>query len=90
MNKADLINHIVAETCLTKADASRALDATLEGITKTLRKGDVVTLTGFGAFSVGKRTARIGRNPATGEEIKIPASKTPKFKAGKSLKDAVA
>ncbi|KVC63492.1 DNA-binding protein HU [Burkholderia ubonensis] len=90
MNKTDLINHIAADTGLTKADAGRALDATLEGITKTLRKGDTVTLTGFGVFSVGKRAARTGRNPATGEEIQIPASKAPKFKAGKGLKDAVA
>ncbi|PAK13968.1 MULTISPECIES: HU family DNA-binding protein [Burkholderia cepacia complex] len=90
MNKTDLINHIADDTGLTKADAGRALDATLQGITKTLRKGDTVTLTGFGVFSVGKRAARTGRNPATGEEIKIPASKAPKFKAGKGLKDAVA
>ncbi|KVN33325.1 DNA-binding protein HU [Burkholderia pyrrocinia] len=90
MNKADLINHIAADTGLTKADSGRALDATLEGITKTLRKGDTVTLTGFGVFSVGKRAARTGRNPATGDEIKIPASNAPKFKAGKGLKDAVA
>ncbi|MDO5940606.1 HU family DNA-binding protein [Burkholderia cepacia] len=90
MNKTDLINHIAADTGLTKADASRALDATLEGIAKTLRKGDNVALSGFGVFSVGERAARTGRNPATGDEIQIPASKAPKFKAGKGLKDAVA
>ncbi|AIS93949.1 MULTISPECIES: HU family DNA-binding protein [pseudomallei group] len=89
MNKADLINHVAAETGLTKADSGFALEAVLEGITKALRKGGTVTLTGFGVFSVGARAARTGRNPATGEEIKIPASKAPKFKAGKGLKDAV-
>ncbi|MBN3833656.1 HU family DNA-binding protein [Burkholderia sp. Ac-20344] len=89
MNKADLVNHVAAETGLTKADSRFALEAVIEGITKSLRKGDTVTLTGFGVFSVGARAARTGRNPATGEEIKIPASKAPKFKAGKGLKDAV-
>ncbi|RQY11141.1 HU family DNA-binding protein [Burkholderia stagnalis] len=89
MNKAELINHVAAETGLTKSDSGFALEAVLEGITKSLRKGDTVTLTGFGVFSVGERAARTGRNPATGEEIKIPASKAPKFKAGKGLKDAV-
>ncbi|WP_342705069.1 HU family DNA-binding protein [Burkholderia arboris] len=89
MNKADLINHVAAETGLTKTDSGFALEAVLEGITKSLRKGGTVTLTGFGVFSVGARAARTGRNPATGEEIKIPASKAPKFKAGKGLKDAV-
>ncbi|CAG9261930.1 DNA-binding protein HU-beta [Burkholderia diffusa] len=89
MNKSDLINHVAAETGMTKTDSGFALEAVLEGITKSLRKGDTVTLTGFGVFSVGVRAARTGRNPATGEEIKIPASKAPKFKAGKGLKDAV-
>ncbi|OSO82653.1 HU family DNA-binding protein [Burkholderia pseudomallei] len=89
MNKSDLINHVAAETGLTKTQTGFALEAVLEGITKSLRKGDTVTLTGFGVFSVGARAARTGRNPATGEEIKIPASKAPKFKAGKGLKDAV-
>ncbi|MCM2494575.1 HU family DNA-binding protein [Burkholderia glumae] len=89
MNKADLINHVAAETGMTKAESGSALEAVLEGITKSLRKGDAVTLTGFGVFSVGARAARTGRNPSTGEEIKIPASRAPKFKAGKGLKDAV-
>ncbi|MCA8321200.1 HU family DNA-binding protein [Burkholderia cepacia] len=89
MNKSDLVNHVAAETGLTKTNAGFALEAVLEGITKSLRKGDTVTLTGFGVFSVGARAARTGRNPATGEEIKIPAAKAPKFKAGKGLKDAV-
>jgi DNA-binding protein HU-beta len=89
MNKGDLIEAIANGSDLTKADAGRALDATLEAISKTLKKGDKVTLPGFGTFSVTKRAARMGRNPATGEAIKIKAKKTPKFKAGSGLTDAV-
>ena len=89
MNKADLIDQVAAKSDLSKAAATKAVDAVVECITKSLKKGDTVTLVGFGTFSVGKRGARTGRNPRTGEQIKIKASKTPKFKAGKGLKDAV-
>lgn len=89
MNKGDLIEAIAKGSDLTKADAGRALDATLDAISKTLKKGEKVTLPGFGTFSVSKRSARMGRNPATGEAIKIKAKKTPKFKAGTNLVEAV-
>lgn len=89
MNKAELIDAVAVNADLSKAAAGRALDATLEAITKALKKKDTVTLVGFGTFSVRKRSARIGRNPKTGEEIKIRASKVPGFKAGKTLKDAI-
>jgi DNA-binding protein HU-beta len=89
LNKAELIDLVADKAELTKASATRAVDAMLEGITKSLKKNDTVTLVGFGTFSVTKRAARTGRNPRTGETIKIAASKTPKFKAGKGLKDAV-
>ena len=89
MNKAELIERIAASADLSKASAGRALDAALDAITKDLKKGNSVTLVGFGTFSVGKRSARTGRNPRTGESIRIKASKTPRFKAGKALKDAV-
>ena len=89
MNKGDLIEAIAKGADLSKADAGRALDATLDAITKTLKKGDKVTLPGFGTFSTSKRAARTGRNPATGETIKIKAKKTAKFKAGSALADAV-
>lgn len=89
MNKAELIDAVAANADLSKAAAGRALDAALEAITKALKKKDTVTLVGFGTFSVRKRSARIGRNPQTGEEIKIKASKVPGFKAGKALKDAI-
>jgi DNA-binding protein HU-beta len=89
MNKGDLIEAIAKGSDLTKADAGRALDATLDAITKTLKKGDKVTIPGFGTFSLTKRAARTGRNPATGEAIKIKAKKTPKFKAGSALSEAV-
>lgn len=89
MNKGELIEAIAAGADMTKADAGRALDATLEAITKALKKGDKVTIPGFGTYSVTKRAARTGRNPATGETIKIKAKKTPKFKAGAGLSDAV-
>ena len=89
MTKADLIDKMASSVGLSKTDAARCLDATLDAITAGLKKGDKVTLVGFGTFSVAKRKARKGRNPRTGEEIKIAASKSPKFTAGKSLKDAV-
>jgi DNA-binding protein HU-beta len=89
MNKSDLVDAIAASSGLSKADAGRALDATVKSITGALKKGKTVSLVGFGTFSVRKRAARTGRNPRTGETIKIKASKNPAFKAGKALKDAV-
>lgn len=89
MNKSELIDAIAEAANLTKADAGRALDATVAAVTGALKAGDAVTLVGFGTFSVKERAARTGRNPQTGKEIKIKASKTPSFKAGKGLKDAV-
>lgn len=89
MNKTELIEHIAMNADLSKADAGRALEATLGAIKTTLRKGGAVSLVGFGTFAVGKRTARTGRNPRTGAAVKIKAAKVPKFKAGKGLKDAV-
>jgi len=89
MTKAEMIEKIVAGADLSKADASRALDAALDAIKGALKKGQKVTLVGFGTFSVTKRKARMGRNPRTGQEIKIAAAKTPKFTAGKALKDAI-
>ena len=89
MNKSDLVDAIAASAGLSKADAGRALDATVKAITGALKKGQSVSLVGFGTFSVRKRAARTGRNPRTGETIKIKASKNPAFKAGKALKDAV-
>jgi DNA-binding protein HU-beta len=89
MTKAELIDKIASGAGLSKADASRALDTTLEAIKSTLKKGQKVTLVGFGTFSVSKRKARKGRNPKTGQAINIPASKSPKFSAGKALKDAI-
>jgi nucleoid DNA-binding protein len=89
MNKGDLINELAKVTC-TKKEAEEALDCVLATITKALKKGDAVTLVGFGTFKVTKRAARTGRNPQTGAAIKIKAKKVPKFLAGKGLKDAVA
>ncbi len=89
MNKSELIDAIAEAANLTKADAGRALDATVAAVTGALKAGDAVTLVGFGTFAVKERAARTGRNPQTGKEIKIKASKTPSFKAGKGLKDAV-
>ncbi len=89
MNKADLIESIADSADLSKASAGRALDAAIESITKALQKGDTITLVGFGTFSVRNRAARMGRNPRTGEEIQIKASKVPGFKPGKALKDAI-
>jgi len=89
MNKGDFVGAVADAAELTKADAGRAVDAMIETIKKALKKGDDVTLVGFGTFSVRKRAARQGRNPQTGATIKIKASKNPAFKAGKALKDAV-
>jgi DNA-binding protein HU-beta len=89
MNKSELIDAIADKGGLTKADAGRAVDALVASVTRALKKGDTVSLVGFGTFSVRKRAARTGRNPRTGETIKIKASKNPAFKAGKALKDAV-
>ena len=89
MNKSELINAIAASADISKAAAGRALDATTDAITGALKKGDTVTLIGFGTFKVSKRAARIGRNPRTGAELKIAARKAPAFSAGKALKDAV-
>lgn len=89
MNKQDLIEAVAASADLSKADATRAVDSVVDTITQTLKKGDQVTLVGFGTFSVKDRAARTGRNPQTGATIQIAASKVPGFKAGKALKDAV-
>ena len=89
MNKAEFIASVAEKTDLSKAAAAGAVDAVIEVITKALKKGDTVTLVGFGTFSVRKRAARMGRNPATGEAIKIKASKKVAFRAAKELKEAV-
>ncbi|HET6588497.1 MAG TPA: HU family DNA-binding protein [Oleiagrimonas sp.] len=89
MNKNELINCIADSCDMSKADAGRAVDAFTEQVKKALKKGDTVSLVGFGTFSVRKRAARMGRNPRTNETIKIKASKVPAFKPGKALKDAL-
>jgi|TARA_B110000967_G_scaffold95695_1_gene98282 nucleoid DNA-binding protein len=89
MNKGELIEAVANATSSTKADAGRAIDATVEAITNALKKSDTVTLIGFGTFKVSKRAARTGRNPQTGAELKIPARNAPSFKAGAALKAAV-
>lgn len=89
MNKSELIDAIADSADVSKAAAGRALDAAVEAVKKALKKGDMVTLVGFGSFYVGKRAARSGRNPRTGAAIKIKAAKVPKFRAGKGLKDAI-
>jgi DNA-binding protein HU-beta len=89
MNKAELIEAIANGAELSKADAARALDATIENIQKALKKGDRIGLVGFGSFSVSKRAARVGRNPQTGKAIKIAAKKVVKFKAGSELAGSV-
>ena len=89
MNKAELVAALAEKTGSTKKNAEATLDAFVEVVTTTLAKGDKVQLLGFGSFEVRKRAARKGRNPQTGEEMKIAASKAPAFKAGKALKDAV-
>ena len=89
MNKNDLVAYVADTTGLAKSDATRAVDAVLDGITDELKKGEEVRLVGFGTFAVADRVATEGRNPRTGEKISIPASRQPKFKPGKALKDAV-
>jgi DNA-binding protein HU-beta len=89
VNKTELIEEIAKSADITKASATRALDAVIEAVTTSLRNNDSVTLVGFGTFSVGERAARTGINPRTKEAIQIASAKVPKFKAGKALKDAV-
>ncbi len=89
MNKNELVDAVSERTGLAKSDAARAVEAVLGTITETLRKGEQVALSGFGAFVAKTRAARTGRNPRTGEAIEIPASRAPTFKAGKALKDAI-
>jgi DNA-binding protein HU-beta len=89
VNKSEMIDMVAEAADISKAAAGRAVDAVFDGITASMKNGNSVTLVGFGTFSVGDRAARSGRNPRTGETIQIAAAKTPKFKAGKALKDAV-
>jgi len=89
MTKAELIDKVAEKSGLTKKDSEAALNATLEAITEGLKAGEKVALVGFGSFEVRERAARMGRNPKTKEEIQIPASKAPVFKAGKAFKDAI-
>ncbi|MCL5673781.1 MAG: HU family DNA-binding protein [bacterium] len=89
MTKAELVDAIAKSSKLTKADSEKALNATVESVVAALKKGDSVRLVGFGTFEVVKRAARKGRNPQTGKEIQIKASKSPKFKPGKTFKEAV-
>jgi DNA-binding protein HU-beta len=89
MNKAEFVNAVADAAGMTKVEAGKAVEAVIEVIKKALKKGDSVALVGFGTFVVRKRAARTGRNPRTGQQIKIKASKNPSFKAGKALKDAI-
>jgi len=89
VNKSELVEKIAGTADISKAAAGRALDAAIGAVKASLKKGEIVTLVGFGSFYVGKRAARTGRNPRTGTAIKIKAAKVPKFRAGKALKDAV-
>jgi DNA-binding protein HU-beta len=89
VNKQELVASIAEKAGMTKADASRALDATVAAVTEALRQNETVTLVGFGSFYVGERAARTGRNPRTGKDIEIDAAKVPKFRAGKGLKNSV-
>lgn len=89
MNKTELIDHIAKTADISKAASARAVEALIGAVRTTLKKNETVTLVGFGTFSVGKRAARTGRNPRTGEEIKIKEAKVPKFRPGKALKDAI-
>ncbi|HGO8697977.1 TPA: HU family DNA-binding protein [Neisseria meningitidis] len=89
MNKSELIEAIAQEADISKAAAQKGLDATTNAVTTALKQGDTVTLVGFGTFYVGERAERQGRNPKTGEPLTIAAAKTPKFRAGKALKDAL-
>ncbi|MBK1684454.1 HU family DNA-binding protein [Rhodoferax fermentans] len=89
MNKTELIDYVASNADIPKAVAARALEATISAVKLTLKQGDSVSLIGFGTFAVGKRAARVGRNPRTGASIKIKAAKVPKFRPGKALKDAI-
>jgi DNA-binding protein HU-beta len=89
MNKAELVSAIADKTALSKKDAENAIKAFTDVVAEELKKGQKIQLVGFGTFEVSERAARTGRNPQTGKEMKIPASKAPKFKAGKALKDAI-
>ncbi|MBI2753417.1 MAG: HU family DNA-binding protein [Betaproteobacteria bacterium] len=89
MNKADLIEEIAQAAEISKSAAERAVDAMVAAVKSSLKKGNLVTLVGFGSFYVGRRAARVGRNPRTGAEIRIKAARVPKFRAGKALKDAL-
>ena len=90
MNKGDLVNNVAKTSGLTKVDAERAIEATFQTITKTLKKGEEIRLIGFGTFLITHRKATEGRNPRTGQKLKIPAKRLPKFRPGKQLKEAVA
>ena len=89
MNKTELVNAIADKAGISKKDATSALDAFTAVVTEELKKGEKISLIGFGTFEVSKRAARTGRNPQTGAEMSIPASNAPKFKAGKALKDSI-
>ena len=89
MNKTELIEHIALNADISKAAAARALESTIDAVKATLKKGNSVSLVGFGTFAVGERASRVGRNPRTGAAIKIDAAKVPKFRPGKALKDAL-
>jgi len=89
MTKEEMITHMAATSGISKKQAGDALDAFMDGVTKQLKKDEKISFAGFGTFSVSQRKARTGRNPQTGEAIKIPASKVPVFKAGKNLKEAI-
>jgi len=89
VNKTELIDYVAANADIPKAMAARALEATISAVKVTLKKGGTVSLVGFGTFAVGKRAARVGRNPRTGVSIKIKSAKVPKFRPGKALKDAL-
>jgi len=89
VTKADLVNAMAEKAGLSKTDAEKALKAFIDAVTEALKAGEKVALVGFGTFSVGERAARTGKNPQTGAQIKIAAAKSPKFKAGKALKDSV-
>ena len=87
MNKAQLVEQLASEVSITKADCERVIDGAIEAIKKAVKKGDDVTLVGFGTFTRSKRKARMGRNPQTGESIKVPACTVPKFRPGKAFKE---
>jgi len=89
VNKTELIDYVASNADIPKAVAARALESTISAVKATLKKGGSVSLVGFGTFAVGKRAARVGRNPRTGASIKIKAAKVPKFRPGKALKDAI-